>query len=115
METLIRDLRYGWRVLRKSRGFAVIAILTLALGIGATTAIFSVVYGVLLRPLPYDKPDQIVRLWELNAIRHPVNFTDPNFDDILAQNHSFDGLAEYFDETQSVSGGFESEIGRAHV
>jgi predicted permease len=107
METLIRDLRYGWRVLRKSRGFAVIAILTLALGIGATTAIFSVVYGVLLRPLPYDKPDQIVRLWELNAIRHPVNFTDPNFDDILVQNHSFDGLAEYADETQSVSGGFE--------
>jgi putative ABC transport system permease protein len=107
METLIRDLRYGWRVLGKSRGFAVIAILTLALGIGATTAIFSVVYGVLLRPLPYDKPDQIVRLWELNGIRHPVNFTDPNFDDIAAQNHSFDGLAEYGDGTESISGGFE--------
>jgi len=107
METLIRDLRYGWRVLRKSRGFAVVATLTLALGIGATTAIFSVVYGVLLRPLPYDKPGQIVRLWELNAIRHPVNFTDPNFDDIVAQNHSFDGLAEYADDTQSVSGGIQ--------
>lgn len=106
METLIRDIRYAWRVLRKSRGFAVTAILTLALGIGATTAIFSVVYGVLLRPLPYDKPDQIVRLWELNAARHPVNFTDPNFDDMRAQSKSFAGLAEYGGYgMESVSGG----------
>ncbi len=107
METLIRDIRYGWRVLHKSRGFAALAILTLALGIGATTAIFSVVYGVLLRPLPYDKPDQIVRLWELNGSANRVNFTDPNFDDIKLQNHSLDGLAEYSYGTESVSGGVQ--------
>lgn len=106
MENLVRDIRYGWRMLRKSRGFAVIAILTLALGIGATTAIFSVVYSVLLRPLPYERPNQIVRLWELNRGRHPVNFTDPNFDDIRSQNHSFEALAEYGGYgTESVSGG----------
>src|SRR5215472_3245205 len=108
MENLFRDIRYGWRMLRKSRGFAVIAILTLALGIGATTAIFSVAYSVLLRPLPYEKPNQIVRLWELNGGRHPVNFTDPNFDDIRSENHSFEALAEYGGYgTESVSGGSE--------
>lgn len=108
MENLVRDIRYGWRMLRKSRGFAVIAILTLALGIGATTAIFSVAYSVLLRPLPYERPSQIVRLWELNAGRHPVNFTDPNFDDIRSENHSFEALAEYGGYgAESVSGGSE--------
>lgn len=106
MENLVRDIRYGWRMLLKSRGFAVIAILTLALGIGATTAIFSVAYSVLLRPLPYERPNQLVRLWELNARRHPVNFTDPNFDDIRSENHSFEALAEYGGSgTESVSGG----------
>lgn len=110
MENLIRDVRYGWRVLRKSRGFAVVAILTLALGIGATTAIFSVVYSVLLRPLPYAKPDQLVRLWEVNGSGHRVNFTDPNFDDIKLQNHSLDGLAEYGYGTESVSGGLQPAL-----
>ncbi len=105
MENFLRDIRYGLRVLSKSRGFAAIAILTLALGIGATTAIFSVVYSVMLRPLPYDEPNQIVRLWEVNAAGHQLNFTDPNFEDIRSQNHSLEGLAEYGAWPQSVSGG----------
>ena len=107
METILQDLRYGLRMLRKSPGFTAIAVLTLALGIGATTAIFSVVNGVLLHPLPYHNPDQIVRLWELNAHGQRVNFTDPNFEDIQSQNHSFQSLAEYGANLTSVSGGSE--------
>lgn len=108
MENLIRDLRYGLRMLRKSRGLAAIAVLTLALGIGATTAIFSVVYAVLLRPLPYETPDQLVRLWEVNASGHNVNFTDPNFDDLHSQNHSLQGLAEYSSWQEPVSAGSQA-------
>ena len=95
------------RLLRKSPGFTAIAVLTLALGIGATTAIFSVVYEVLLRPLPYEKPDQIVRLWEVNASGNRVNFADPNFADLQSQSRSLQGLAEYSAWPASVQGGSE--------
>src|ERR1051325_8394328 len=59
IEQLLRDLRYGARAVRKSRGFTAVAVLSLALGIGTTTALFSVVYGVLISPYPYAKPDEI--------------------------------------------------------
>ena len=107
MDTILQDVRYGLRMLRKSPSFTAIAVLTLALGIGATTAIFSVVDGVLLRPLPYDKPDQIVRLWEVDARGHRMDSTDPNFEDLRRQNHSLQGLAEYAPGLVSVSGGSE--------
>ena len=107
METMLHDLRYALRVLRKNAGFTFVTVFTLALGIGATTAIFGVVYGVLLRPLPYDKPNQIVQLRELDDRGHQMNFADPNFEDIRSQSHSLQGLAEYGAWVQSVSGGAE--------
>jgi hypothetical protein len=107
MNTLLHDLRYGLRMLTKNPGFTAVAVLTLALGIGANTAIFSVVYGVLLRPLPYPKPNQIVDLREVNAKGGRMNFADPNFEDVRSQSHAFEGVAEYAAWLQSVSGGSE--------
>jgi predicted permease len=94
-------------MLARNPGFTAVAVLTLALGIGASTAIFSVVYGVLLRPLPYSKPDQIVELWEVNAQGGHMNFADPNFEDVRSQSHGFQGMAEYAAWLESVSGGSE--------
>jgi putative ABC transport system permease protein len=107
METMLQDLRYALRVLKRNPGFTFVTVFTLALGIGATTAIFGVVYEVLLRPLPYDKPDQIAQLWEVSDRGHRMNFTDPNFEDIRSQSHSLQGLAEFGSGTESVSGGAE--------
>jgi predicted permease len=93
--SLVQDLRYAQRQFRKAPGFSAIATLTLALGIGATTAIFSVVSGVLLKPLPYRDSDRIVQLWGLDNKGNTLHFADPTFDDVAAQSHSFSALAEY--------------------
>src|SRR5258708_4964529 len=95
MNSLIQDLRYALRQLRKSPGFTTVAVLTLALGIGATTAIFSVVYSVLLKPLPYANPDRIVAVFEIQPNGGWNRIADPNFDDFRNQSHSFDGIAKY--------------------
>jgi hypothetical protein len=84
LESALADARYALRQLCKSPAFSAVAILTLALGIGATTAIFSVVYGVLLRPLPYPDPDRIVAVFELTTKGRPSRLADPNFDDFSA-------------------------------
>src|SRR5579859_664977 len=107
MRSLLQDLRYGLRVLRRSPGFTLTAVFTLALGISATTAIFSVVYGVLLRPLPYDHPEQLVQVWEQSKRGNAMNLADSNFQDLRSQNHSLQGLAEFDTGLESVSGGSE--------
>ncbi|HEY2236198.1 MAG TPA: ABC transporter permease [Candidatus Angelobacter sp.] len=107
ISTLGQDLRYGVRMLWRNPGFSLIAIFTLTLGISATTAIFSVVYGVLLRPLPYDRPDQLVKVSEKSSKGHEMNLADLNFQDFRAQNRSLQGLAEYSSGEASVSGGSE--------
>ena len=107
MHALWQDVRYGLRMLAKNPGFTVVAVLTLALGVGATTAIFSVIYGVLLRPLPYSHPEQIVHLWEISDEGHRMNFADPNFADMQSQSQSLQGIAEYASSLESVSGGRE--------
>jgi len=89
---MLADLRYALRSLAVSRGFTTAAILTLALGIGANTAIFTVVYGVLLKPLPYEQPDRIVRLTE-GRPGFRLNVSYPNFVDWRARNHVFDDMS----------------------
>ncbi|HEY0366580.1 MAG TPA: ABC transporter permease, partial [Pyrinomonadaceae bacterium] len=107
METLIKDLRYGIRNLAKRRGFTAIAVLTLALGIGASTAIFSVVDGVLLRSLPYPNAEQIVQLREINERGGRMPFAEPNFVDVRARSHTFEGVAQYNGQLTTVTGGSE--------
>jgi putative ABC transport system permease protein len=99
-----RDFRYAARVLGKNLGVSAIMVFTLALAIGATTAIFSVVYGVLLRPLPYSDADRIMAVSEVNSNGRPSRLADPNFDDFRDQNHSFQSIAKYASDTVSVSG-----------
>ncbi len=95
MESVAQDLRFALRQFRKSPGFAFIATLTLALGVGATTAIFSVVNGVVLQPLPFAQPEQLVQLWGIDAKGHHLSFADPTFDAVARDTRSFAALAEY--------------------
>src|SRR5262245_29782298 len=94
MNAFWQDLRYGARMLIKKPGFTFVAVLTLALGIGANTAIFSVVHAALLRPLPYERPEQLVMIWETNLSRglersqvSPVTYCDWR-----EQKHLFDKI-----------------------
>src|ERR1044071_8040461 len=97
MDTLLQDVRYGLRTLLRQPGFAATAILTLALGIGATTAIFSVVNAVVVRPLPYDQPERVMYVTNVNTRTGTRNTTisGPDFFDWRAQNHSFEVLSYY--------------------
>jgi predicted permease len=90
----MQDLRYALRQIMRRPGFAAVLLVTLALGIGATTAIFTVVNGVLLRPLPYPDADRIVQVWEVNQRGRQVQVADPNFQDWQQQSRSFAALAQ---------------------
>ena len=98
-----QDLRFALRQCRRSPSFAFIASLTLALGVGATTAIFSVVDGVILKPLPFNHPEQLVQLWGIDANGRHLHFADPTFDHLLAENHTLSAAAEYNTSDMSFS------------
>ena len=108
VETTWRDIRYGVRALRRSPAYSLVAIATLAIGIGAGTAVFSVVGAVLMRPLPYQAPDQLVRIYETNPLRRWTrNIAAPaNYADWRTRNKSFTDIAAYeqFNTTGSGAG-----------
>jgi putative ABC transport system permease protein len=109
MNGLFQDLRYALRQLRKSPGFVLVAGVTLALGIGANTAIFSVVEGVLLRPLPYRDSDRLAGVWSTSN-RSPRDVSSyPDFKDWADQNHSFQQMAAYRAQSFNLSGGDHPE------
>jgi putative ABC transport system permease protein len=104
MTSLLLDLRHAARVLIQQLGVSAVAVFSLALAIGATTAIFSVVYGVLLRPLPYPAPDRLMAVWEVNHRGTYSRLADPNFDDLRDRNHTFTAMAKYGAGVTSVAG-----------
>ena len=104
-ESLVADLRYALRMLRKTPGFAAIAILTLALGIGANTAIFSVVQGILLAPLPYGEPDRLVLMWQYNqTLKHAISVSYPDFLDWQRNAGSFQQMAAFGSQDRDLTG-----------
>jgi putative ABC transport system permease protein len=106
VEATAQDLRYALRMLRNSPGFTAVAILTLALGIGATTAIFSVIDSVLLRPLPYKDPAGLVLVWENNS-QHPNphnTVSPPDFLDWQSRNNVFAEMSALFDQRANLTG-----------
>jgi len=110
MRTLIQDLRYGARMLARNPGFTGVAVLALALGIGANTAIFSVVNAVLLRPLPYPDSDRLVTLWGTNpavGFSGPATICEPNYQEWRDQNRVFDRIAGFRWETANMTGAGE--------
>jgi predicted permease len=110
METFLQDVRYGVRVLAKHKGFTAVAVLTLALGIGANTAIFSVVNDLLLRPLPYSDAERVVMLWEVTPSGRHMNPTSrANFRAWRQQSESFESMAAFTDQRLNLTGVGEPE------
>jgi predicted permease len=115
MTNFLQDVRYGLRVLLKNPGFTAIAVLTLALGIGANTALFSVVNGVLLNPLPYPEPDRLVAVYEKTADFEQSSITYPNFLDWQKDSHSFSALGGARSEEYNMTGVGEPERLHGHM
>src|SRR5438128_5742208 len=103
----MNDLKFAFRQLMKNPGFTAVAVLTLSLGIGACTAIFSIVDAVLLRPLPYPQAEKIVSLSEVNQQGRQTTFAEPNLFDVRARNHTLAAVAQYNVQLTTVLGGSE--------
>ena len=111
LDEAARDFRHSLRILQRSPGFTAVAVLTLALGIGANTALFSVIDSVLLHPLPYQNPDSLVMVWETNS-QHPNphnTVSPPNFLDWQTRNTVFSSMAYIFDERANLTGNGDPE------
>jgi putative ABC transport system permease protein len=102
--TLVQDMRYATRMLRRQPGFALVAVLTLALGIGANTAVFTVVNGVLLRPLPFREPSRLVQLFHGRNGRLSMTYSPPNFIDVTTQSGVFSGATAMTPSTANLTG-----------
>ncbi|HEX7286931.1 MAG TPA: ABC transporter permease [Candidatus Angelobacter sp.] len=111
MNSLLLEVRQAVRAMKKSPAFTLLAMVMLAVGIGATTAIFSVFYSVLLQPLPFPEPERLVQLWETRLQNHwdRVSFTEGNFWDVRARNRSFEEVAAYHDLTVNMTGAGDPE------
>jgi len=110
LDSALQDLRYGIRTLVKSPGFAMVAILTLALGIGANATVFSLVNGVLLKPLPYENPEELVWVAEERQDGGEMAVAWANFLDWHGENHSFQALTAYGTANTTVLGGTEPRL-----
>ena len=105
LDELVRDVRYGLRQFRRNPGFAAVVIATLALGVGGNTAVFSILRGVLLRPLPYHDPDRLLAIWENDTDRNQRDkVTGGAFTDWKARNHVFEDLAYSWDTAYTLTG-----------
>ena len=106
MRTLLQDIRYGLRMLRKAPGLTAVILVMLTLGIGATTAMFTIFDAVLLRPLAYEKPDELVQLWEkrTDGPFHQTEFSYPDYLDMKQQNKVFSQMGGYSGSSVTVSG-----------
>ena len=111
METLLQDVRYGLRMLVKKPTFTIVAVLTLALGVGANTAIFSIVNAVLLRSLPYRDPDRLVRIFfnEPGVGLRDVRFSQPELDDLQTRSGVFEDVSPIFEGSEDVTGAKQPE------
>jgi putative ABC transport system permease protein len=109
METLLQDIRFGLRQLRKAPGFTLAAVLTLAIGIGATTAIFSVVHGVLLKPPPFRDPEKLVFIWEASPSHPEMSVTLPSYGDWKEHSRSFSEMGAFRSSSYDLGGVQEPE------